>query len=70
VKQAVVTGAKGQPLAADPGYLGTLKNNGVSLAPYNQFESKVDAGLKSEVDKLKQDIISGTVKVESANAPK
>jgi basic membrane protein A len=70
VKQAVVTGAKGQPLAADPGYLGMLKNNGVSLAPYNQFESKVDAGLKSEVDKLKQDIISGTVKVESANAPK
>jgi basic membrane protein A and related proteins len=70
VKQAVVTGAKGQPLAADPGYLGTLKNNGVSLAPYNQFDSKVDAGLKSEVDKLKQDIISGTVKVESANAPK
>jgi len=70
VKQAVVTGAKGQPLAADPGYLGTLKNNGVSLAPYNQFDSKVDAALKSEVDKLKQDIISGTVKVESANAPK
>jgi basic membrane protein A and related proteins len=70
VKEAVVTGAKGQPLAADPGYLGTLKNNGVSLAPYNQFDSKVDAALKSEVDKLKQDIISGTVKVESANAPK
>ena len=34
------------------------------------FDSKIDAGLKSEVDKLKQDIISGTVKVESANAPK
>jgi basic membrane protein A and related proteins len=70
VKEAVTTGAKGQPLAATPGYLGTLKNNGVSLAPYNQFDSKIDSGLKSEVDKLKQDIISGTVKVESANAPK
>jgi basic membrane protein A len=70
VEQAVATGAQGKQLAADPGYLGTLKNNGVSLAPYNQFDSKVDAGLKSEVDKLKQDIISGTVKVESANAPK
>jgi basic membrane protein A len=70
VKGAVTTGAGGQPLAATPGYLGTLENSGVSLAPYNQFDSKIDAGLKGEVDKLKQDIISGTVKVESANAPK
>ena len=53
-----------------PGYLGTLENDGVSLAPYNEFDSKVDAGLKAEVDKLKADIIAGTVKVTSANAPK
>jgi basic membrane protein A len=70
VDQAVQTGAKGQPLAATPGYLGTLKNNGVSLAPYHDFDSKVDAGLKSEVEALKQQIIAGTVKVQSANAPK
>ena len=70
VEKAVVAGAQGQPLAATPGYLGTLANNGVSLAPYNQFDSKVDAGLKAEVEKLKADIIAGTVKVESANAPK
>ncbi len=70
VKGAVSTGAQGKPLEATAGYLGTLENNGVSLAPYNQFDSKIDATLKSEVDKLKQDIISGTVKVESANAPK
>jgi basic membrane protein A len=69
VQKAVVAGAQGQPLAASPGYLGTLENNGVSLAPYNQFDSKIDPALKAEVDKLKQDIISGTVKVESANAP-
>ena len=69
VKQAVASGASNQPLTADPGYLGTLENNGVSLAPYNTFDSKVDAGLKGEVDKLKADIIAGTVKVESANAP-
>jgi len=69
VKQAVVTGAQGKPLDATKGYLGTLQNNGVSLAPYNKFDSKIDAGLKSEVDKLKQDIISGKVKVESKNAP-
>ena len=70
VQKAVVTGATGQPLAASPGYLGTLENNGVQLAPYNQFDSKVDAGLKSEIEQLKADIISGKVKVESANAPK
>ena len=70
VKTAVSDGASGKTLASTPGYLGTLENNGVSIAPFNQFESKVDAGLKTEVDKLKQDIIAGTVKVESANAPK
>jgi basic membrane protein A and related proteins len=70
VQQAVVAGAQGKQLSPDPGYLGELKNNGVSLAPYHDFDSKIDSGLKSEVDKLKQDIISGAVKVESANAPK
>jgi basic membrane protein A len=70
VKQAVADGASGKPLTATPGYLGTLENNGVSLAPYNSFDSKVDAALKAEVDKLKQDIIAGTVKVTSASAPK
>ncbi|GAA2716944.1 BMP family ABC transporter substrate-binding protein [Actinoplanes palleronii] len=70
VKEAAVNGAKGTALAATPGYLGTLENDGVGLAPYNQFDSKVDAGLKTEIDQLKKDIIAGTVKVESANAPK
>ncbi|MFC3743976.1 BMP family lipoprotein [Paractinoplanes deccanensis] len=70
VEKAVVAGATGQPLAATPGYLGTLENNGVSLAPYNNFDSKIDATLKTEVDTLKADIVSGKVKVESTNAPK
>ncbi|XVU24819.1 BMP family lipoprotein [Actinoplanes sp. CA-054009] len=70
VEKAVVSGATGQPLAATPGYLGTLENNGVSLAPYNNFDSKVDATLKTEVETLKADIVSGKVKVESTNAPK
>src|SRR4029450_4094428 len=70
VEQAIAAGAANQPLAADPGYLGTLENNGVSLAPYNELDSKGDPALKGEVDKLKADIIAGTVKVESDNAPK
>ncbi|MCY1144941.1 BMP family ABC transporter substrate-binding protein [Actinoplanes sp. Pm04-4] len=69
VEKAVVAGATGQPLTATPGYLGTLENNGVSLAPYNQFDSKVDQTLKDEVEKLKADIVAGTIKVESPSAP-
>jgi basic membrane protein A len=69
VEKAVSSGATGQPLNATPGYLGTLENNGVSLAPYHDFDGKVDAGLKAEVEKLKADVISGAVKVTSASAP-
>jgi basic membrane protein A len=46
-------------------YVGTLKNGGVDIAPYHDFDSKVDAGLKSEVDQLRQDIIDGKVPVTS-----
>ncbi|MEJ3742105.1 BMP family ABC transporter substrate-binding protein [Actinomycetes bacterium KLBMP 9797] len=70
VKDAVLKGAKGESLASSSGFLGTLANNGVSLAPYHEFDSKVPAELKAEVDKLKQDIIAGTVKVTSPAQPK
>ena len=70
VKDAVSKGAKGEALPSTPGFLGTLANNGVSIAPYHDFDSKVPADLKAEVDKLKQDIISGAVKVTSAAQPK
>jgi basic membrane protein A len=70
VRDAVLKAAKGEKLSHDPGFLGTLANNGVSLAPYNDFDSKVPAELKAEVDKLKADIISGAVTVTSAAQPK
>lgn len=50
-------------------YVGTLANNGVGLAPYHDFQSKVPAALQKEVTQLKADIISGKVKVVSKNAP-
>jgi basic membrane protein A and related proteins len=50
-------------------YVGTLENSGTGLAPYNEFESKVPAELKSEVDALKADIISGKIKIESKSQP-
>ncbi|WDZ88015.1 BMP family lipoprotein [Micromonospora cathayae] len=70
VKEAVVKAAKGEKLEATPGYLGTLSNNGVSLAPFHDFDSKVPAELKAELDKLKADIAAGTVTVTSPAQPK
>jgi basic membrane protein A len=42
-------------------YVGTLANDGVSLAPFNDFEDAVPQELKDELEQLRQDIISGTV---------
>jgi basic membrane protein A len=68
VKAAVLATAAGT-LQGGSGSIGTLANNGVQLAPYHDFDSKVPADLKSEVDKLKADIISGAVKVSSPAQP-
>ncbi|CAN2240097.1 Med Uncharacterized ABC-type transport system, periplasmic component/surface lipoprotein [actinobacterium SCGC AAA044-D11] len=46
-------------------YVGTLKNKGVSLAPYHDLNSKVPAKLKSEILKIKNEIIAGTLKVNA-----
>jgi basic membrane protein A len=50
-------------------YVGTLANEGVGLAPFHDFESKVPAELSAEIEALKAQIIDGTIKVESANSP-
>jgi basic membrane protein A len=68
VKQAVLATAAGT-LQGGTGSIGTLANNGVQLAPYHDLDSKVAADLKSEIDKLKADIISGAVKVSSPSSP-
>jgi len=51
-------------------YVGTLKNDGVGLAPFHDFASKVDPNLKSELDKIKSGIIDGSIKVTSPASPK
>ncbi|HEX9018981.1 MAG TPA: BMP family ABC transporter substrate-binding protein [Anaerolineaceae bacterium] len=43
-------------------YVGTLANKGVAIAPYHDFDSKVPADLKAEIEKLQADIIAGNVK--------
>ncbi len=69
VRDAVLAAADGT-LQGGGGSIGTLKNNGVQLAPYHDMDSKVPADLKSEVEQLKQDIISGKVQVTSPAQPK
>jgi basic membrane protein A and related proteins len=51
-------------------FVGTLQNGGTGLAPYHEFDSKVPADLKSEIEQLKADIISGKVTVQSKAQPK
>lgn len=67
VKQYVTQAAGGNfPTGS---YIGTLKNNGTGLAPYHQFDSKVPADLKSEVNSVKQDIIDGKITISSPSQP-
>jgi basic membrane protein A len=65
----VVKAAEGGKFSSDP-YVGTLKNDGVGLAPFHDFGSKVDPGLQGELDKVKAGIIDGSIKVESPSSPK
>jgi basic membrane protein A len=47
-------------------FVGTLANEGVGLAPFHEYESKVPAGLQAELDQLKADIVSGKITVDGA----
>jgi basic membrane protein A len=60
----------GGTLQGGSGSIGTLANNGVQLAPFHEYDSKVPADLKSELDTLKADIVSGKVTVTSPAQPK
>jgi len=51
-------------------FVGTLENGGTSLAPFHDFDSKVPAELKTELDQIKADIISGKIVLESKAQPK
>lgn len=48
-------------------YEGTLANGGVALAPYHTFDGKIPSALKSEIDQIKQGIISGSISVDPKN---
>ena len=50
-------------------YIGALGNQGVSLAPYHDWDSKVSPELKAKVDELKKQIVDGTLDVSTAYDP-
>jgi basic membrane protein A len=45
-----IAGPGGSPLSG--GYIGTLSNNGVGLAPFHDFDAKVPDGLKTELEQV------------------
>jgi basic membrane protein A len=65
--QAVVKATSKQKAGTfdNTAYVGTLKNDGVGIAPFHDFSSKVDPGLQKELDSIKADIISGKITVKS-----
>nr|WP_315266373.1 BMP family ABC transporter substrate-binding protein [Microbacterium lemovicicum] len=46
-------------------FVGTLENQGVFLAPFHDFESKVSPDLQGELDTITTGIIDGSIPVES-----
>jgi basic membrane protein A len=49
-------------------YVGNLKNDGVGIAPFHNWQSKVDSSLQGELDKAKAGIIDGSIPVESPSS--
>jgi basic membrane protein A len=59
VKTAVLAAASGSFKGGN--YIGTLANGGVSLAPFHEFDSKVPASLKSELQQISKGIQDGSI---------
>jgi basic membrane protein A len=46
-------------------YIGTLENDGVGIAPFHNFESKVSPELEADLETVKAGIIDGSIPVKS-----
>src|SRR5438552_925280 len=46
-------------------HVSTLAEGGVGITPFHEFENKVPAALKAELDQIKADIISGKIKIDN-----
>lgn len=67
VRDAVLAAYKGE--AGNGTYVGTLANEGVSIAPFHDFDSVISDETKAEVEALKAAIIDGSLVVESPASP-
>jgi len=67
VVDVVDTSAAGN-FDAEP-FIGTLENDGVGIAPFHDFESKVSPDLQGELDTITAGIIDGSIEVESPSTP-
>ncbi|MFP5297652.1 MAG: BMP family protein [Actinomycetota bacterium] len=45
-------------------YSGTLENGGVGIAPFHEFEDQIDDEIKTELEEIQQQIISGELNVQ------
>ena len=45
-------------------YVGTLKNGGVGITSFHDFDAKVPAKLKAEIEQAQADLIAGTITVD------
>lgn len=68
VTKAVEDSSAGTFATSD--YIGTLSNDGVGIAPFHDLDGKVDSTLKSELDAVKADIVSGKITISSPSQPK
>jgi basic membrane protein A len=63
-----IKASKDGSFTSDP-FVGTLDNSGTGLAPFHDFDSKVPAELKTELQTLQADIVSGKITIESKSQP-
>jgi basic membrane protein A and related proteins len=62
--EAIMSAGSGDDFDFTP-YVGTLENEGVGIAPFHNFESKVSSSLTGELDTIKAGIIDGSIPVQS-----
>ena len=71
IRKAIDVGVQEAVLGAGAGefdntpFIGTLENEGVALAPFHDFESKVSPDLQAELDAIEAGIIDGSIPIES-----
>ncbi|HXY73290.1 MAG TPA: BMP family ABC transporter substrate-binding protein [Actinomycetota bacterium] len=75
VEKGIAVSVQGAAVSAMNGtfkggtYVGTLKNGGVGIAPYHDFQSKVPSSLQAEINTLKAGIENGSISVDPKSYP-